>query len=71
MNPLATIPPAARKVLYAVYAWLGLAAAATEVAYHAAHLGQPLWLTIALSVYAFVGTSVGATAVTHTPARKP
>lgn len=67
MNPLATIPPAARKTVYAVYATLGLALGAVQVGYSAAEAGQPTWLTVALAVFAFVGTAIGATAATNTP----
>lgn len=67
MNPLTTIPPRFRKTVYAAYAWLGLASAATEVGYHAAGAGQPTWLTVELAVFAFVGMSLGLTAAANTP----
>lgn len=63
------IPAAYRKAVYATYAALGVLIGAIQVGYAAAELGQPTWLTVALSVYAFVGGAVGITATTHTPGR--
>lgn len=62
----------ARRVLYAVYAFLGLGLGAVQVAFAAADSGQPVWLTAALAVYAFLGTGLGFTAAANTrPARIP
>lgn len=55
----------ARKVLYAVYAFLGLGLGATQVAYAAANAGQPVWLTVTLAVFAFLGTGLGFTAAAN------
>ncbi|WBL18532.1 hypothetical protein [Citricoccus sp. NR2] len=62
-----TIPGAYRKAIYAGYAVLGVIIGAIQVGYASAELGQPTWLTVALSVYAFVGGAVGITATTYTP----
>lgn len=56
----------ARRVLYAVYAFLGIGLGAVQVAYAAADTGQPTWLTIALAVFAFLGTGLGFTAAANT-----
>lgn len=67
MNPLTTIPAAQRRYVYAVYAWLGLVLGGTQVGYASAAVDQPVWLTVALGVFAFVGTAIGVTAVSNTP----
>lgn len=55
-----------RKTFYAIYATLGLILGATQVGYSAAEAGQPTWLTVALAVFAFVGTAFGFTASANT-----
>lgn len=66
------LPAKVRRVLYAVYAFIGLGLGATQVAYSAASAGQPLWLTVALAVFAFVGTAFGFTAAANaTPHTTP
>lgn len=67
MNPLAQIPPAARRIVYTIYGFVGLGLAAVQVGYSAGRLAEPLWLIIALAVFGFLGTGIGATAVTHVP----
>ena len=62
------MPAHVRKVLYVIFAVVGLALGATQVGYSAAEAGQPTWLTVALAVYAFVGTGLGFTASANTPA---
>jgi hypothetical protein len=66
-NPLTDIlPPAARKTVYFVYALIGFVFGAIQVGYGAApHSAIPAWLKIALAVYAFVGTAIGATAASN------
>jgi len=63
------IPAQGRKYLYAAYALVGLILGATQVGFLAAG-DQPLWLTIALAVYGFIGTGIGATASVNTPNTK-
>lgn len=65
MNPL-NEHPGARKVVYTVFWILGLAIGATQVGYAAADLGQPVWLTVALAVFAFVAAGIGFTAAANT-----
>ena len=60
------ITPKARKPIYAVYAIVGLVLGATQVGFSAADAGQPVWLTVALAVFAFVGTALGFTAASNT-----
>lgn len=70
MNALLDILPAeGRKYLYAVYGLVGLILGGTQVGFLAAG-DQPLWLTIALAVYGFVGTGIGATASANTQSTK-
>ena len=69
MNPLAGLLPApVRSVLYIVFAVVGVVLGATQVGFAAADAGQPVALTVALAVYAFVGTAFGFTASANTPA---
>ena len=44
-----------RKNIYRVFAAIGLGIGAVQAGFAAANAGQPLWLTVALSVYAFLG----------------
>lgn len=60
------IPPKVRGPLYTAFAFIGLGIGATQVGYAAAETGQPVWLTVSLAVYAFVGGAIGFTAASHT-----
>ena len=62
------IPAAWRKPIYATYALAGATIGAVQVAYLSAEAGQPLWLTVTLAVYGFIGTAIGFTASANTPA---
>ena len=62
------IPAAWRKPIYAAYALAGAVIGAVQVGYLAAEVGQPLWLTVTLAVYGFIGTAIGFTASANTPA---
>lgn len=61
MNPLEN-SPAVRSKVYAIFWGLGLGLGATQVGFAAADIGQPVELTVALAVYAFLGAGVGYTA---------
>lgn len=61
------LSPAVRSKLYAVYAVVGLVLGSTQVGYSAANSGQPVWLTVALAVFAFIGTGLGFVAQANTP----
>lgn len=69
MNPLENNPQA-RATVYQLFWVLGLALGATQVGFAAAELGQPVWLTVALAVFAFLGVGVGYTAAQNTPSSK-
>ena len=60
------IPAKARAYVYGVYAAAGVVIGSIQVAYAAAESGQPVRLTVALAVYAYVGGAIGYTALTHT-----
>lgn len=62
------IPAAWRKPIYAAYALAGAIIGAVQVGYLSAEAGQPVWLTVALAVYGFIGTAIGFTASANTPA---
>lgn len=61
------IPADWRKPLYRIYALVGLGLGATQVGFAAAEAGQPVWITVALAVYGFVGAGVGFVAQRNTP----
>lgn len=70
-NPLTEVlPPAARKVLYAILALAGIILTAVQVGYVAADLDQPTWLLVALAVYPVLGAGLGATAYSNVKARQ-
>lgn len=53
------LSPAARKVAYAIAGFVGLALFATQAGFVAAEAGQPVALTVALAVYAFLAGALG------------
>ena len=61
------IPAAWRKPIYAAYALAGAVIGAVQVGYLSAEAGQPVWLTVTLAVYGFIGTAIGFTASANTP----
>ena len=63
------IPPRLRGTIYSSFALVGLALGGTQVGYSAAEARQPTWLTVAMAVFAFVGTGIGYTAATNTPTK--
>lgn len=63
MNYLTDVmSPATRKKTYAWFASLGVILGGVQVGFAAAEAAQPVWLTVALAVYAFFGGAMGATA---------
>ena len=60
------IPAGQRRLVYAIFAFVGLGLGATQVGYSAAELGQPVWLVVAMSVYAFLAAGVGYVAGSNT-----
>lgn len=66
------LPASTRKTVYALYAVVGVVLGAVQVAYSASSsLGQPEWLNIALAVFGFVGTAIGAVAASNTKPSQP
>lgn len=65
MNPLTYIPAAVRQYVYVGFGILGIVIGAIQTAFVAAALGQPAWLTISLSVYAYLGIALGFTAASN------
>lgn len=66
MNGLIDIlKPEHRKVMYGVWALVGLILGGFQVGYLAAG-EQPLWVTVSLAVYGFASTGIGATASANT-----
>ncbi len=60
--------PGLRRGVYNVFWALGLLLGATQVGFASAQAGQPVALTVALAVYAFLGGAIGYVASTNTPA---
>ena len=60
MNPLSERPDIRRRV-YIAFWGLGLTLGGAQTGYAAAQAGQPVWLNVALSVYAFLGAGIGYT----------
>jgi len=51
--------PKLHRKLYVAYALIGLILGSTQVGFSAADAGQPVWLTVALAVFAYVGVAFG------------
>ena len=71
-NPLQGIfGPGARKALYTVYSLIGLVVGGIQAAFGSVSAASPDWLKVTLSVYAFLGTAIGATAASNVMTRAP
>lgn len=64
------LKPANRKILYIVYGLLGVGFGATQTAFLTAATESPLWLTIAYSVYMYVGVAFGLVAAQNVDSRE-
>lgn len=62
------LTPRVRQIAYIVFAILGIAIGATQIAFAAAALTAPVWLAVTVAVYAFVGGQMGFTAADRVPA---
>lgn len=51
-----------RKVVYLVYGFIGVGLGATQTAFTTAEAITPLWLTVALAVYLYIGGAFGLVA---------
>lgn len=71
MNALTNIPPSVRAALYWVSFIVGIALGATQVGYQSAEAGFPVWLKVALSVYAFLAATLGLTAASNVSQEPP
>ena len=71
-NPLQGIfGPGARKALYTAYSLIGLVVGGIQAAFGSVSAASPDWLKVTLSVYAFLGTAIGATAASNVMTRAP
>lgn len=64
------ISPKARRVLYLAYGLIGVLLGAIQVGFSSAELAQPTMVTVALAVYAFLGSSFGVTAYSNVNTHK-
>ena len=60
-----------RRPIYQVFAAVGLLIGATQVGFASASAGQPVWLTVALAVYAFLGSAGFVVAQANTDTTEP
>ena len=60
-----------RQAVYRIFAAVGFLLGATQVAFAAASLGQPTWLTVALAVYGFAAAAGFVKAQANTPTDGP
>jgi len=51
--------PSLRKKVYTIYGVVGFLLGSTQVGFAAAEAGQPVWLTVALAVFAYAGVAFG------------
>ena len=67
---LTALPANVRAIIYWAYAAIGVALGSIQVGFAAADVGQPVWLVVALSVFAYLGAAFGLTAATNTVLRR-
>lgn len=60
------LAPGLRRVLYIVFAVIGVVFGATQTAFVTAEVAAPIWLTVAFQVYLYVGGAFGLVAATNT-----
>lgn len=65
------LPSKIRKIAYLLYAFCGLATGAIQVGFVAAAVAQPVALTVAIAVLAYLGIGLGFTAAANTPSETP
>lgn len=66
MSPLTDILSVReRRIMYLVYALVGLIFGSIQVGYSAGESGQPGWLSVAWAVFGFVGTGLNLTAASN------
>lgn len=65
------LTPKIRKIAYSVYAICGLVVGAIQVGFVAAAVAQPVALTVAIAVLAYLGIGLGFTAAANVPAETP
>ena len=65
------LSPKYRKIVYTTYSLSGLLLGAIQVGFVAAAVAQPMALTVALAVYAYLGVGLGFVARANTPSQTP
>lgn len=63
------LSPEKRKIVYAIFAVVGLILGSTVVGFAAAASALPVAVKVALAVYAYLGGAIGATAGANTPSQ--
>lgn len=63
------LSPEKRKIVYAIFALLGVALGATVSGFAAAGVAVPVAVKVALAVYAYLGGAIGATAGANVPSQ--
>ena len=67
---ITALPANVRAIIYWAYAAIGVTLGSVQVGFAAADAGQPVWLVVALSVFAYLGAAFGLTAATNTVVRQ-
>ena len=65
MNPLTYIPAEVRQYVYIGYSVALVIIGATQAGFAAAAVDQPVWLTVTLAVFAYLGIALGFTAASN------
>lgn len=65
------LSPEKRKIVYAIFALIGLGLGATVTGFAAAGAVLPVAVKVALAVYAYLGGALGATAASNVPPQSP
>jgi|tagenome__1003787_1003787.scaffolds.fasta_scaffold18399349_1 hypothetical protein len=65
------LSPVKRKHIYGIYSAVGLIFGAIQAGFATLNSGTPDWLKVALAVYAFAGTAIGATAASNVSTSPP
>ena len=62
---ITALPPRARSIMYLIWSLGSLSLGAGQVGFSTAEITQPVWLSVSIAVWAFVGAGLGLAAMSN------